>query len=130
MKLSGPRAFWPVLTVVAVVVAPFFAAIIICDVVWWSGGRSFVEPLGTWSWWSGGRRGRSSAESVRVRRRAVDLLHTWRCNTQPSYMDACVQASLGSLHGGVDASKPARDVCICNLICCILIRLACLLVCT
>ena len=36
MKSSGPRAFRLVLTVVAVVVAPFFAAIIICDVVWWS----------------------------------------------------------------------------------------------
>jgi len=36
MKLSGPRAFRPVaMTVVAIVVAPFFAAIIIAT---WSGG--------------------------------------------------------------------------------------------
>ena len=36
MKLSGPRAFRPVvMTVVAIVVAPFFAAIII---TMWSGG--------------------------------------------------------------------------------------------
>ena len=50
MKLSGPRAFWPVVkTMVAVVVAPFFAAIIIAT---WSsgrGGRSSAEVLGTWS---------------------------------------------------------------------------------
>ena len=56
MKLSGPRAFRPVvMTVVAVVVAPFFAAVIIAM---WSGGRrgrSSAEPLGTWSTWSGGR---------------------------------------------------------------------------
>jgi hypothetical protein len=78
MKSSGPRAFRPVvMTVVAVVVAPFFAAIIIAT---WSGGRSSAEPLGTWSTWSElggaardvvgavfGRRGRSSAE----------LLGTW-----------------------------------------------------
>ena len=53
MKLSSPRAFRPVvMTVVAVVVAPFFAAIIIAT---WSGdrcGRSSVEPLGTWLAWS------------------------------------------------------------------------------
>ena len=57
MKLSGPRAFRTVVTVVAVVIAPFFAAIIIAT---WSGGRrgqSSAEPLGTWSTWSGGRRG-------------------------------------------------------------------------
>jgi len=38
--------------VVAVVIAPFFAAIIIAT---WSGGRhgqSSAEPLGTWSTWS------------------------------------------------------------------------------
>ena len=46
MKLSGPRAFRPVVTVVAVVIAPFFVAIIIAM---WSGGRSSAEPLGTWS---------------------------------------------------------------------------------
>ena len=53
MKLSGPRAFWPVImTVVAVVIASFFVAIIIAT---WSGGRcgrSSAEPLGTWSTWS------------------------------------------------------------------------------
>ena len=48
-KLSGRRAFRPVVMVVAVVIAPFFVAIII---VTWSGGRggrSSAEPLGTWS---------------------------------------------------------------------------------
>jgi len=35
MKLSDPRAFRPVVTVVAVVIAPFFVAIIIAM---WSGG--------------------------------------------------------------------------------------------
>ena len=51
IKLSGPHAFRPVVTVVVVVIAPFFVAIII---VTWSGGRggrSSVEPLGTWSTW-------------------------------------------------------------------------------
>ena len=47
MKLSGPRAFRPVvMTVVAVVVAPFFATIIIAT---WSGGRRSTELLATWS---------------------------------------------------------------------------------
>jgi len=50
--LFGPRAFRPVaMTVVAIVVAPFFAAIIIAT---WSGGRcgrSSAELLGTWSTW-------------------------------------------------------------------------------
>ena len=53
MKLSGPRAFQPVvMTVVAIVIVPFFVAIIIAT---WSGGRcgrSSAEPLGTWSTWS------------------------------------------------------------------------------
>ena len=53
MKLSSPRAFRPVvMTVVAIVVVPFFVAIIIAT---WSGGRcgrSSAEPLGTWSTWS------------------------------------------------------------------------------
>ena len=52
IKLSGPRAFRLVVTVVAVVIAPFFVAIIIAT---WSdgrGGRSSDEPLGTWSTWS------------------------------------------------------------------------------
>ena len=53
IKLSGPRAFQPiVMTVVAIVVAPSFAAIIIAT---WSsgrGGRSSAEPLRTWSTWS------------------------------------------------------------------------------
>ena len=35
MKLYSPRAFWPVVTVVAVVIVPFFMAIIIAT---WSGG--------------------------------------------------------------------------------------------
>ena len=49
IKLFGPRAFRPVVTVVAVVIAPFFVAIIIAT---WSGsrgGRSSAEPLETWS---------------------------------------------------------------------------------
>jgi len=75
IKLSGPRAFRPVVTVVAVVIALFFVAIIIAT---WSGGRGgrcglvvgarrsgsehgrrglvvevvSGEPLGTWSTWS------------------------------------------------------------------------------
>jgi hypothetical protein len=53
MKSSSPRAFrHVVMTVVAVIVAPFFAAIIIAT---WSGGRgdrSSAEPLETWSTWS------------------------------------------------------------------------------
>ena len=80
IKLSGPRAFRPLVTVVAVVIAPFFMAIIIA--MWSSGrgGRSSAEPFGTWSTWSvvdvvgarlscsrRGRRGRSS----------VELLETW-----------------------------------------------------
>jgi len=81
IKLSGPRAFRPVvMTVVVVVVASFFAAIIIAT---WSGGRcgrSSAELLRTWLAWSmvdmvgaqrscsgRGRRGRSSTE----------LLGTW-----------------------------------------------------
>jgi len=64
IKLSDPRTFWPVVMVVAVVIAPFFVAIIIAM---WSGGRggqSSVEPLETWSTWSvvdvvGARRSRS-----------------------------------------------------------------------
>ena len=64
IKLSGPRAFRPVVTVVTVVIAPFFVAIIIAT---WSGGRggqSSAEPFGTWSTWSvvdvvGARRSRS-----------------------------------------------------------------------
>ena len=62
IKSSDPRTFRPVVTVVAVVIAPFFVAIIIAT---WSGGqdgRSSAEPLGTWSTWSGGRGGRSLAE--------------------------------------------------------------------
>jgi hypothetical protein len=63
------------MTVIAIIVVPFFAAIIIAT---WSGGRcgrSSAKPLGTWSTWSElggaardvvgavfGRRGRSSAE--------------------------------------------------------------------
>ena len=65
MKLFGPRAFRLVITtMVTVVVAPFFAEIII---VTWSGGRrgrSSAEPLGTWSTWSSGRGGRSSVEPL------------------------------------------------------------------
>ena len=58
IKLSDPRTFRPVVTVVAVVIAPFFMAIIIAT---WSGGRSSAEPLGTWSGGSvvGSRRSRS-----------------------------------------------------------------------
>ena len=64
IKLSGPRAFRPVVMVVAVGIAPFFVAIIIAT---WSGGRggwSSAEPLETWSTWSvvdvvGARRSRS-----------------------------------------------------------------------
>ena len=53
MKLSGPRAFQPVvMTVVAIVVAPFFAAIIIATWSCGRGGRSSTELLGTWSTWS------------------------------------------------------------------------------
>ena len=52
MKLSGPRAFRPVVTVVTVVIAPFFVAIIIATWSGGRGGRSSTEPLGTWSTWS------------------------------------------------------------------------------
>jgi hypothetical protein len=53
MKLPGPQAFQPVMmTVVAVVVAPFFAAIGHCDA---AGGRSPSSSLG-----SSNRHGRSS----------------------------------------------------------------------
>ena len=65
MKLSGPRAFRLVVTtMVAVVIAPFFVAIIIAT---WSGGRrgrSSAEPLGTWSTWFGGQGGRSSSDAM------------------------------------------------------------------
>jgi len=52
IKLSGPRAFRPIVMVVAVVIAPFFVVIIIA--MWSSGrgGRSSAEPLRTWSTWS------------------------------------------------------------------------------
>ena len=52
IKLSGPRAFQPVVTVVAIVITPFFMAIIIAMWSGGRGGRSSVEPLGTWSTWS------------------------------------------------------------------------------
>ena len=52
MKLSGPRAFRPVvMTVVEVVIAPFFVAIIIATWSGGRGGRSSAELLGTWSTW-------------------------------------------------------------------------------
>ena len=52
MKLSGPRAFRLVVTMmVAVVVAPFFAAIVIATWSGGRGGRSSAELLGTWSTW-------------------------------------------------------------------------------
>ena len=52
IKLSGPRAFRLVVTtMVAVVVAPFFVAIIIATWSGGRGGRSSTEPLGTWSRW-------------------------------------------------------------------------------
>jgi hypothetical protein len=54
------------MTVVAIVVAPFFAAIIIAT---WSGGRcgrSSAEPLGTWSTWS------------ELSRAARDVVGAWR----------------------------------------------------
>ena len=54
IKLSDPHTFWPVVTVVAVVIASFFMAIIIATWSGGRGGRSSVEPLGTWS---GGRGG-------------------------------------------------------------------------
>ena len=57
IKLSDPRTFRSVVTVVAVVIAPFFVVIIIAT---WSsgrGGRSSAEPLGTWSGGRGGRGG-------------------------------------------------------------------------
>ena len=63
--MSGPRAFQPVvMTVVAIVIAPFFAAIIIATWSGGRGGRSSAEPLETWSTWSvvdvvGTRRSRS-----------------------------------------------------------------------
>ena len=67
MKLSGPRAFRPVvMTVVAVVVAPFFATIIIAT---WSGGRRSTELLATWSTWSElGRAARDMVDVVGARR--------------------------------------------------------------
>ena len=95
IKLSGPRAFRPVVTVVAFVIAPFFVAIIIAT---WFGGRrgqNSAEPLGTWSTWSvvgarwscSGRGGRGSwselggaawdmVDVVRGRSSA-ELLETW-----------------------------------------------------
>ena len=54
-EVVRPRTFRPVVTVVAVVIAPFFVAIIIAT---WSGGRSSAELLETWSG------GRSSAEPL------------------------------------------------------------------
>ena len=83
MKLSGPRAFRPVVMLVAVVIAPFFMAIIIATWFGGRGGRSSAEPLGTWSTWSGGRDGRSSAEPLgtwsggRGGRSSVQPLGTW-----------------------------------------------------
>ena len=51
--MSGPRAFRLVVTtMVAVVVAPFFAAIIIATWSGGQGGKSSAELLGTWSTWS------------------------------------------------------------------------------
>ena len=52
MKLSDPRTFRPIVTVVAVVIAPFFMAIIIATWSGGRGGRSSAEPLETWSTWS------------------------------------------------------------------------------
>ena len=53
MKSSGPRAFRPVvMTVVAVVIAACFVAIIISTWSCGRGGRSSAEPLRTWSTWS------------------------------------------------------------------------------
>ena len=52
IKLSGPRAFRLVVTVVTVLIAPFFVAIIIATWSGGRGGRSSAEPLGTWSTWS------------------------------------------------------------------------------
>ena len=52
MKLPDPRTFWPVVTVVAVVIAPSFMAIIIATWSGGRGGRSSAELLGTWSTWS------------------------------------------------------------------------------
>ena len=52
IKLSGPRAFRHVVTVVVVVIAPFFVAIIIATWSGGRGGRSSAEPLRTWPTWS------------------------------------------------------------------------------
>ena len=51
--MFSPRAFrLVIMTVVAVVIAPFFVAIIIATWSGGRGGRSSAEPLGTWSTWS------------------------------------------------------------------------------
>ena len=52
IKLFDPRTFRHVVTVVAVVIAPFFVAIIIAMGSGGRGGRSSVEPLRTWLTWS------------------------------------------------------------------------------
>ena len=52
MKLSGPRAFRPAVTVVMVVIAPFLCGDHHCDMVWWSelgrAARDMVDVV----WWS------------------------------------------------------------------------------
>ena len=79
MKLSGPRAFRPVvMTMVAVVVAPFFVAIIIATWSGGRGGRSSTEPLGH------GRRG-LVVEVVRGRQ-SQDVVETYgheECSRAP-----------------------------------------------
>ena len=73
-KLSGPRAFQHVvMTVVAIVVVPFFVAIIIAT---WSGGRcgrSSAELLGTWSSWSWSELGGAAQDVVDVVRSRCSL---------------------------------------------------------
>jgi hypothetical protein len=87
MKSSSSRAFRPVvMTVVAVIVAPFFAAIIIAT---WSGGRcgrSSAEPLGTWSWSVVDVVGARRSRSRRGRRGpwSAELLGTWLRRSQKS----------------------------------------------